>query len=210
MQEKIYVMNRRLIVGVLCGSLWLGCASSNSSGGTGGKTSASGGGTSTSSGGTGNGSGGSTVGSGGIRAGTGGAIGSGGAPAGTGGGTAGRSGSGGAAPGTGGAASGGAGGGGGAASANSVLQRNNHPSRDGHFLQPLLTKLRAATLARDTTFSGTFAGSMWASPLYLENGPGGKGVFFAVTTGNDVIALDETTGAVTWMKNIGSSPQWSW
>ena len=47
---------------------------------------------------------------------------------------------------------------------------------------------------------------MWASPLYLENGPGGKGVFFAVTTGNDVFALDETTGAMVWMHNIGSSP----
>ena len=50
---------------------------------------------------------------------------------------------------------------------------------------------------------------MFASPLYLENGPGGKGVFFAVTTGNDVFALDETTGAMVWMHNIGSSPQHS-
>ncbi len=47
---------------------------------------------------------------------------------------------------------------------------------------------------------------MWASPLYLQNGPGGKGVFFAVTTGNDVFALDETTGATVWTHNIGSSP----
>jgi outer membrane protein assembly factor BamB len=37
--------------------------------------------------------------------------------------------------------------------------------------------------------------------------PGGTGAFFAVTTGNDVFALDETTGAVKWMRNIGSSPQ---
>ena len=47
---------------------------------------------------------------------------------------------------------------------------------------------------------------MWASPLYLQNGPNGKGVFFAVTTGNDVFALDETTGAQVWTHNIGSSP----
>jgi len=89
----------------------------------------------------------------------------------------------------------------------SVLERNNHPSRDGHFLQPMLTKARAATMARDTTFTGTFTGAMWASPVYLDNGPGGKGLFFAVTTGNDVVALDETTGAATWTHNIGSSPQ---
>ncbi|HEY3595773.1 MAG TPA: hypothetical protein VGL13_17930, partial [Polyangiaceae bacterium] len=92
---------------------------------------------------------------------------------------------------------------------NSVLERNNHASRDGHFLQPMLTKAVAATMARETAFRATFTGNMWASPLYLENGPGGKGEFFAVTTGNDVFALDETTGAAVWTKNIGSSPQQS-
>lgn len=92
---------------------------------------------------------------------------------------------------------------------NSVLERNNHASRDGHFLQPLLTKAAATTMARDTAFTGTFTGNMWASPLYLESGPSGKGLFFAVTTGNDVVALDETTGAIVWTHNIGSSPQQS-
>ncbi len=93
-----------------------------------------------------------------------------------------------------------------AASGNSVLERNNHASRDGHFVQPALTRAAAATLVRDATFAGTFAGNMWASPLYLENGPGGRGVFFVVTTGNDVIALDETSGAAVWTHNIGASP----
>jgi hypothetical protein len=40
---------------------------------------------------------------------------------------------------------------------------------------------------------------MWASPLYVEDGPNGKGVFIAATTGNDVFALDETSGATVWM-----------
>jgi len=93
---------------------------------------------------------------------------------------------------------------GGADSGNSVLERNNHPSRDGHFVQPLLTHAAAATMAPDTGFAPAFAGSMWASPLYIENGPGGKGAFIAVTTGNDVAALDETTGATLWTKNIGT------
>jgi hypothetical protein len=114
--------------------------------------------------------------------------------------------------GTGGAAAGG-GAGGAVDSSQSVLERNKHPSRDGHFVQPTLTKAAAATMAPDTGFAPTLAGSadaagnaMWASPLYLENGPAGKGVFFAVTTGNDVYALDETDGHVVWTKNIGSSP----
>jgi hypothetical protein len=61
-------------------------------------------------------------------------------------------------------------------------------------------------MASDTGFKAMFSGNMWASPLYLENGPGGKGAFFAVTTGNDVYALDETTGGTTWMKHLGDSP----
>jgi hypothetical protein len=92
------------------------------------------------------------------------------------------------------------------ASGNSVLERNNHPSRDGNYLQPTLTKATAAKMATDTGFAATFTGSMRASTLYLENGPGGKGIYIAATTGNDVIAFDETTGKVVWTKNIGSSP----
>ncbi len=90
----------------------------------------------------------------------------------------------------------------------SVLERNKHPSRDGVFLQPTLTKAVAATLTADTTFNtgATFSGNMWASPLYLQNGPSGKGVFFAATTANDVLALDETSGATVWKHNVGSAP----
>jgi hypothetical protein len=151
------------------------------------------------------GTGGGATGTGGGVVGTGGgAAGRAGATGGAGGG-AGRAGTGGGAAATGGRA--GTGGAGGAVNTGqSVLERNNHPSRDGHFVQPTLTRALAATIARDTTFAGTFTGNMWASPLFLENGPGGRGVFFAVTTGNDVIALDETSGAVVWTHNIGSSP----
>jgi hypothetical protein len=90
--------------------------------------------------------------------------------------------------------------------AASVLERNNHPSRDGLFVQPTLTKATAARMAMDATFNATFTGTMFASPLYVEKGPGGKGVFFAVTTNNDVFALDETTGATVWTRNIGPAP----
>ena len=94
----------------------------------------------------------------------------------------------------------------GGTASQSVLERNNHPSRDGVFVQPKLTHAAAGTLAREAGFTATFTGNMWASPLYLQDGPGGKGLFFAVTTGNDVYALDETTGATVWTHNIGSSP----
>src|SRR4029079_1504168 len=84
-------------------------------------------------------------------------------------------------------------GGGQGPTASSVYERNNHPSRDGHFLQPTLTKTAAAKMAIDSGVMATYSGSTWASPLYLENGPGGKGIFIVVTNGNNVFALDETT-----------------
>jgi hypothetical protein len=87
-----------------------------------------------------------------------------------------------------------------------VLERNNSPTRDGHFIRAGLTKDKAKTMAWDTGFKGSFKGTVYASPLYMQNGPGGKGAFFVVTTGNDVLALDETTGAVIWTKNVGSAP----
>jgi hypothetical protein len=93
-----------------------------------------------------------------------------------------------------------------ATSDDSVLERNHHPSRDGLYVQPTLTKVAVANLARETTFNATFTGNTWASPLFLANGPGGKGLFFTVTNGNDVFALDETTGATVWTKNIGTAP----
>jgi hypothetical protein len=62
----------------------------------------------------------------------------------------------------------------------------------------------AAKMARDTAFTATYTADMWASPLYIENGPAGKGAFFAVTTANNVIAFDETSGATLWTRSIGA------
>jgi outer membrane protein assembly factor BamB len=88
----------------------------------------------------------------------------------------------------------------------SVLERNRQASREGHFLQPALSVSTLSRFAPDTDFAANFAGNSYASPLYLANGPHGKGVFFAVTTSNDVIALDEATGSVVWKTNLGPAP----
>ena len=88
----------------------------------------------------------------------------------------------------------------------SVLTRNKHETRDGFFIQPTLTKAMAAKMANDAGFKATFQGNMWASPLYIENGPNGQGAFIAATTNNNVYALDEATGATLWMQNIGTAP----
>lgn len=62
------------------------------------------------------------------------------------------------------------------------------------------------TMVRDDAFAANFIGNMAASPLYLANGPGGLGIFLVATTNNNVYALNETTGAVVWSKNVGSAP----
>jgi hypothetical protein len=100
---------------------------------------------------------------------------------------------------------GGAGGGGGVGTGAAVLERGKNPSRDAHFIDPGLTKANAARMVLDTSFMATFTGTVWAQPLYVPAGAGaGKGVFIVVTTGNDVLALDETTGATVWTKNVGT------
>jgi hypothetical protein len=88
----------------------------------------------------------------------------------------------------------------------SVLERNGSASRVGHFVVPSLTKTAAARMLLERTFPAPFPGDVWASPLYLEQGPDGRGLIIAVTTSNDVHALDEKTGAIVWTTRIGSAP----
>jgi hypothetical protein len=108
--------------------------------------------------------------------------------------------SGGAAP------TGGTGGGTAPGGTENVLERNGNPARTGHFVQPKLTKAAAAKMTFEASFKAEFKGNMYASPLYVKDGPGGKGVFFAVSADNQVAALDETTGATVWSKSLGASP----
>jgi len=88
----------------------------------------------------------------------------------------------------------------------SVLERNGGPTRESHWVQPTLTKTAASKMAFEASFSATFQGSMFASPLFVEHGPGGKGAFIAVSADNVVTALDEATGATLWSKTLGSAP----
>ena len=86
----------------------------------------------------------------------------------------------------------------------SVLERNNHPSRDANYRQPALTKAAAARMAVDTGFAATFTGAVLGSPLYVEDGAWGSARFIAVTSGNDAYAFDGSTGATLWTTNLGT------
>ena len=143
---------------------------------------------------------GSPSGSGGKVTGSGGAS-----PAGTGGSATGGSGG---SQGTGGA--GGMGGSGGMVAmptGQSVTERSGGPARTGHFIRPALTKANAAMMAADAGFNATYMGNIWNTPLFVENGPGGKGAFYVATQQNQVYAFDATTGAQIWMKSVGAVAQ---
>ncbi len=85
-----------------------------------------------------------------------------------------------------------------------VTQHHNHLSRDGLYLDPAFTTARAAGLTRDLAFNGAITGNVYAQPLYIEGGPGGRAVVIAVTESDDVFALDAINGSVVWQTNVAS------
>jgi outer membrane protein assembly factor BamB len=86
-----------------------------------------------------------------------------------------------------------------------VTQHHNHDSRDGLYIDPAFTPTNAANLARDTNFTGTITGNVYAQPLYIENGPGGRAMVIAVTESNNVYALDAANGSIIWQRNVGTA-----
>ena len=83
-----------------------------------------------------------------------------------------------------------------------VTQHHNHLSRDGFYIDPAFTPANVAGLVRDTAFSGSITGNVYAQPLYIEGGPRGRAVVIAVTESNSVYALDAINGHILWQTNV--------
>jgi hypothetical protein len=188
----------RPTLGILCAPLLsavtvlVGCGQSSNpntnadggGGGDAGRGGASSGGSASSGSGGGSGSGGS--GSGGSGSGS---------SSGTGsdGGTSSGSGS-----------SGGSSSSGGTASGTSVFQHHTNPTRDGVYTDAAMNKMYAGTLKLSTTFAPTITGNVYAQPLYVSDGPGGKEAFIVATEQNHVMAIDGT-GATIWQHPSSST-----
>jgi hypothetical protein len=86
-----------------------------------------------------------------------------------------------------------------------VTQKNNNPSRDGHYIDAAFTPGNVANLIRDLNFNGTISGNVHAQPLYIEDGPNGPMVI-VVTASNNVYALDATDGTVIWQRTDIGTP----
>ena len=84
-----------------------------------------------------------------------------------------------------------------------VTQFHNHGSRGGLYIDSAFTPSAAANLARDLNFNGTIEGDVYAQPLYIGGGPGGRAMVVAVTESNNVYALDAVNGTVIWERNVG-------
>jgi hypothetical protein len=95
--------------------------------------------------------------------------------------------------------------GGAPATNQSVLERNKNPSKDGHFIQPTLTKAAAATMMPDAAFNtaATFSGNVLGTVLFLDGTPNGK--FFVGTTDNNVVARNED-GSQAWAPRSVGTP----
>ena len=84
-----------------------------------------------------------------------------------------------------------------------VTQFHNHDSRDGLYVDSAFTLSAAANLARDLNFDGTIVGNVYAQPLYIDDGPGGRPTIIAVTESNNVYALDALDGSIIWQRKCG-------
>lgn len=85
-----------------------------------------------------------------------------------------------------------------------VLQFHNSATRDGLYVDSTFTKAAASKLRRDTSFSASVSGPVYAQPLYFEGGPGGKDLLIVATEQNQVSAFDAKSGAVVWRKTLGT------
>jgi outer membrane protein assembly factor BamB len=93
---------------------------------------------------------------------------------------------------------------GGAPAGASVLTYHKNATRDGVYVDPAFTKQAAAGMHKDTGFNASISGPVYAQPLFVEAGVGGKDVVIVVTEKNNVYALDAATGAEVWHKNVGT------
>jgi PQQ enzyme repeat len=84
-----------------------------------------------------------------------------------------------------------------------VTQYHNHSTRDGLYIDPAFTQGAAANLTRDLNFDGTIVGNVYAQPLYIDDGPGGRPTVIVATESNNVYALDAVDGSVIWWRNVG-------
>jgi outer membrane protein assembly factor BamB len=85
-----------------------------------------------------------------------------------------------------------------------VLQHHRNPSRDGLYVDPLITQIAAGAIHRDPAFHAPLPGPTYAQPLYVSSGPGGRPTLIVATEQNIVLALDASDGSRIWTTTLGA------
>ncbi len=92
-----------------------------------------------------------------------------------------------------------------ASSTASVVTYHNSNLRHGAYVVHDLTLAAAATMHRDTRFKATLSGNIYAQPLFWQPKGGGRGVVIVATESNIVYALDHSSGAIVWQRQLATS-----
>jgi hypothetical protein len=83
----------------------------------------------------------------------------------------------------------------------SVLTYHLDLARSGHYVESTLTPSAAMTMKLDPAFTpATIQGPLYGQVLYMQNGVGGKGTFYAADNNNNIYAFDESSGSMVWQK----------
>jgi uncharacterized repeat protein (TIGR01451 family) len=85
-----------------------------------------------------------------------------------------------------------------------VLQHHLHATRDGLYVDPLITPQTATMTHRELSFSVSVPGPVYAQPLYITNGPGGSAAYIVATEQNIVVAIDASDGTQLWQSALGT------
>jgi hypothetical protein len=85
----------------------------------------------------------------------------------------------------------------------SVLEQHLHPTRDGAYIDPRMTKAAAASVYINAGFPATVVGNVYADPLYVNGWKPGQDAIFIATDQNHVTALDAAKGTQLWDVILG-------
>jgi hypothetical protein len=80
----------------------------------------------------------------------------------------------------------------------SVTQYHNSLSRDGLYVDPVMTRANAALMRVDPSFAAVTNGQAYAQPLFVDGGPGGTDLVIVGTEENELSAFDARDGHVVW------------
>src|SRR6266436_3324717 len=86
---------------------------------------------------------------------------------------------------------------------DNVLTFHGSPDRKGNFIVPGLTWQSAKSLHMDEKFHARVAGNVYAQPLHWRAAGSSSGMLLVATEGNNVHALDATTGNAIWTRSLG-------